>query len=60
MGSSREEAMWKWLETHREEAKKRYIQEIRDIVNSETFSEADDLPNFFEWCMENFNQRKVL
>jgi 4-amino-4-deoxy-L-arabinose transferase-like glycosyltransferase len=59
MGNEREMRMWDWLETHRPEAEKRYVEYIRSIVNSPDFYSGEYLDNFFEWCMENWDKPSV-
>jgi hypothetical protein len=60
MGDSREMAMWAWLEKDRENIQNRWVEEIKAIVNSPDFcfGEAISLPDFYEWCMEHYDEKR--
>lgn len=62
MGDSREMAMWAWLEKDRENIQNRWVAEIKTIVNSPDFcyGAAILLPDFFEWCMEHYDEKRSL
>lgn len=56
MGNTFEMQMWAWLEKHRAYAEAAYVAEVRAIVNAPTFSYAEDIPSFYDWCMENYDK----
>lgn len=57
MGNDREMRMWDWLETHRDEAERRWVAYVRRVVNDPAFGSHEPLiAEFWEWCMENFDK----
>ena len=62
MGNSQEMEMWAWLEKDRENIQNRWVAEIKAIVNSPNFcyGAAILLPEFYEWCMEHYNEKPVV